>query len=45
MVDFIMDFMGFFCYFHNKSTYKIINVEMIPKTPILLSTKPQNKEN
>lgn len=28
MVDFIMDFMGFFCYFHNKihnkSTYKII---------------------
>ena len=20
MVDFIMDFMGFFCYFHNKST-------------------------
>lgn len=28
MVDFIVDFMGFFCYFHNKihnkSTYKII---------------------
>ena len=30
MVDFIMDFMGFFCYFHNKihnkSLYHIITV-------------------
>lgn len=49
MVDFIMDFMGFFCYFHNKihnkSTYKIIKNNKCRNDPKNPKIKKINEKN